>query len=45
MTARIYLRVSTGLQAEKGFSLDAQREKALAWCRCRTDDHQERSFA
>lgn len=33
MTARIYLRVSTGLQAEKGFSLDAQREKALAWCR------------
>lgn len=33
MTARTYIRVSTGLQAEKGFSLDAQREKALAWCR------------
>ncbi|GAA0508755.1 recombinase family protein [Deinococcus depolymerans] len=33
MTPRIYLRVSTADQAEKGFSLDAQREKALAWCR------------
>lgn len=33
MTPRIYLRVSTADQAERGFSLDAQREKALAWCR------------
>ncbi|MFB9991270.1 recombinase family protein [Deinococcus oregonensis] len=29
---RIYLRVSTNSQATEGFSLAAQRERALAWC-------------
>jgi len=31
-TARIYIRVSTGQQVSDGYSMDAQREKAIAWC-------------